>query len=99
VALVLGILGILGAFVTVGVLGVLLGIPAIVLGVMGRRKVKRGRTMQHGGLAMGGLVTGIISTVLGVILIALLVVGIAFLSSNPGFQEDIERQQRELQEP
>jgi hypothetical protein len=99
VALVLGILGILGGLITFGVLGLLLGIPAIVLGVMGRRKVKQGRSMQHGGLAMGGLITGIISTVLGVIFIALLVVGIAFLSSSSGgIQEEIERQQRELQE-
>jgi uncharacterized membrane protein len=98
VALVLGILGILGGLVTVGVLGLLLGIPAIVLGVVGRRKVKQGRTIQHGGLAMGGLVTGIISTVLGTIFVVLLVIGIVFLSSNSGFQEEIERQQRELQE-
>jgi uncharacterized membrane protein len=98
VALVLGILGILGGLVTVGVLGLLLGIPAIVLGVVGRRKVKQGRTIQHGGLAIGGLVTGIISTVLGTIFVVLLVIGIVFLSSNSGFQEEIERQQRELQE-
>jgi uncharacterized membrane protein len=98
VALVLGILGILGGLVTVGVLGLLLGIPAIVLGVVGRRKVKQGRTIQHGGLAMGGLVTGIISTVLGTIFVVLLVIGIVFLSSNSGFQEEIERQQKELQE-
>ena len=98
-ALVLGILGILGGLVTFGVLGLLLGIPAIVLGVMGRRKVKQGRTMQHGGLAMGGFVTGIISTVLGVIFVALLIVGIAFLSSSSGgIQEEFERQQRELQQ-
>jgi uncharacterized membrane protein len=98
VALVLGILGILGGLVTVGVLGLLLGIPAIVLGVVGRRKVKQGRTIQHGGLAIGGLVTGIISTVLGTIFVVLLVIGIVFLSSNSGFQEEIERQQKELQE-
>ena len=55
--------------------------------------------MQHGGLAMGGLVTGVISTVLGLIFIVLLVIGIAFLSSSSGgFQEEIERQQRELQQ-
>ena len=80
-------------------LGVLLGIPAIVLGVKGRRKVSQGRTRQHRGLATGGLVTGIIATVLGVIILALLVIGIAFLSSSTDIQREIERQQRQLQEP
>jgi len=99
VALVLGIIGILGAFFTFGVLGVLLGIVAIVLGVKGRRKVSQGRTGQGGGIAMGGLVTGIIATVIGVLILVLLVIGIAFLSSNPGLQREIERQQRQLQQP
>ncbi|HEV2772617.1 MAG TPA: DUF4190 domain-containing protein [Thermoleophilaceae bacterium] len=99
VALVLGILGILGAFFTFGVLGVLLGVAAIVLGVTGRRKVTRGRTRQYGGIAMGGLVTGIIATVLGVVILALLIIGIAFLSSNTDFQREIERQQRQLERP
>ncbi len=99
VALVLGIVGILGAIPTAGVLGVLLGIAAIVLGVKGRRRVSRGRTRQHGGIAMGGLITGIIATVIGAVILALLVIGIAFLSSSPDIQREIERQQRQLQEP
>ncbi len=99
VALVLGIVGIIGAFVTFGVLGVILGIPAIVLGVKGRRKVSQGHTLQHRGIATGGLVTGIIATVLGVAILALLVIGIAFLSSNPDFQREIDRQQKQLQQP
>ncbi len=99
VALVLGIVGILGAFFTFGVLGVLLGIAAIVLGVKGRRRVSRGQTREHGGLAMGGLVTGIIATVLGVVILAIVVIGIAFLSSSTDIQREIERQQRQLQEP
>jgi hypothetical protein len=102
VALILGVLGILITLVTVGILGivgVLLGIPAIVLGVMGRRRVKSGQTAQLGGVATGGLVTGIVAVVLGLLAIVLFAIGIALLSSTPDFQEEIERQQRQLQEP
>ncbi len=99
VALVLGIAGIIGALPTFGVLGVLLGIAAIVLGVKGRRKVSQGRTAQHRGVATGGLVTGIIATLVGVVILALLAIGIALLSSSPDFQREFERQQRQLQEP
>ena len=81
-ALVLGIAGVIGALFTFGVLGVLLGVPAIVLGVLGRRKVTQGRTMQYGGLATGGLVTGIIAILTGVVIIALVALGIAFLTSG-----------------
>ncbi|MBA3422628.1 MAG: DUF4190 domain-containing protein [Thermoleophilaceae bacterium] len=98
-ALVLGILGIIGAFLTVGVLGVVLGVAAIVLGVKGRRKVSQGRTTQHRGIATGGLVTGIIATILGVIILALVVIGFALLSSSGDLQREIERQQRQLQAP
>ncbi len=84
-ALVLGIAGIVGALFTVGVLGVLLGIPAIVLGVLGRRKVTQGRTMQYRGLATGGLVSGILAILTGVIIIALVAIGIAFLTSGVDF--------------
>jgi uncharacterized membrane protein len=76
------------------------GIAAIVLGVMGRRKVARGETTQHRGIATGGLVTGIISTVLGLVVLIAFIVGIAFLSSNSSeFQQELERQQDQLQAP
>ncbi len=94
VALVLGIVGILGAFVSVGLLGVILGVAAIIFGVRGRRKVDAGRTTQRRGLATGGLVTGIVATVLGVLIIALVVVGISVLSDNPELQREIERRQQ-----
>jgi len=98
VSLVLGILGILTTLVTLGILGivgVLFGIPAIVLGVMGRRRVKSGRTVQHGGLATGGLITGIVAVVLGALAIALFAIGLAFLSNNPDLQREIDRQQQQ----
>ena len=99
IALVLGIIGILLAFVTAGVLGILLGIPAIILGVVGRRKVSRGATRQHGGIAMGGLVTGIISLVLGIILLVVTILAVGALFSDPNFQEQLEQQQEQLQQP
>jgi len=42
-------------------------IMAWVLGVQGRRKVDRGQTDQHRGLAQAGLVLGLVGTVLGVL--------------------------------
>ena len=44
-------------------------IMAWVLGVQGRRKVDRGQSDQHRGLAQAGLVLGIVGTVLGVLAI------------------------------
>ena len=99
VALVLGIIGVLAAVPTVGVLGVILGIVAIVLGIKGRRDVDRGQTRQHRGLATGGLVAGIISTVLGVLVVAAVIVGISFLASNPDVPREIERQKQQQRQP
>jgi len=70
VALVLGIVGILTTLVSIGFLGwlgFLLGIPAIILGVLGRRKVDRGETTQARGVASGGFWTGIAAVVLGLL--------------------------------
>jgi hypothetical protein len=95
VALVLGVIGLLAAVPTVGVLGVILGIVAIVLGVKGRRDVDRGQTRQHRGLATGGLVAGIIATVLGVLILAAVIAGISFLASNSDVQREIDRQEQQ----
>ena len=74
VALVLGILAILTAcfWFVAGPLG----IAAIVLGVLGRGKAKRGEARQ-GGLAMAGLVTGAIGLILTIVLT---VAGISLLN-------------------
>jgi len=87
VALVLGIVGILMTIVSIGFLGwlgFLVGIPAIILGVIGRRKVDRGETTQARGVATAGLWTGIAAVVLGLLLTALYVVGFALLSASSG---------------
>ena len=46
--------------------GLLLGVPAIILGLNGRKKAAAGKA-TNGGQAMAGLVLGIISTLLSVV--------------------------------
>lgn len=73
-ALVLGIAALLTWFF---LLGGVLGVVAIVLGVLGRKKASRGEA-TNGGVALAGIITGAI----GVVLTILVVVGIASLFSR-----------------
>ena len=74
-ALVLGILALLTGLFFVGAL---FGVAAIVFGVLGRGRVKRGEA-DNGGMAIAGIVLG----VLGLLLTALAVVGtVTFLNSE-----------------
>lgn len=72
-ALVLGVLGILTALFLIGGL---FGLLAVVLGFIGRGRVKRGEA-DNGGVALAGIITGVIAMVLaaGALVISLLVVG------------------------
>ncbi|WP_331253571.1 DUF4190 domain-containing protein [Modestobacter sp. VKM Ac-2986] len=74
-ALVLGILSIPAAFFTFP--GTILGLLAIIFGILGLRRVKA-RRADNKGMAIAGLVTGIIGFVLGTIL---LIAAIAFVST------------------
>ena len=57
-SLVLGILSLVGCF------GALAGIPAIILGFMSKRDISRsGGALGGDGLALGGIITGILSTI------------------------------------
>lgn len=77
-ALVLGILAILTFFTLVG--GVLFGLLAIVLGLVGRGRAKRGEA-TNGGMALAGVILG----VLGLLIVAgLFAVGASFLNSDSG---------------
>ncbi len=67
-ALVIAIVGLLSCWTVVG--GFVLGITAIVLGVLGRGRVKRGEA-TNGGVAVGGIVLGALSIVAGLAFIAI----------------------------
>lgn len=63
-ALVLGILSLIGAFFG-GVGGIVLGLLAIVFGVLGLRRVKA-RRADNKGMAITGLITGVLGLLLGI---------------------------------
>jgi hypothetical protein len=67
-ALVLGILAIVTSITVVG--GVVLGIVALVLGIVGRKRATRGEA-TNGGVALAGIITGVIGALLSILLVAL----------------------------
>ncbi|MCJ8012405.1 DUF4190 domain-containing protein [Paenibacillus sp. KQZ6P-2] len=75
-ALVLGILSLVIPY-----LGFILGIIAIVLASLAFKEIKR-RSEGGRGLAVGGLVCGIVGTSLYGILILLVVIGLIFLGAS-----------------
>lgn len=73
-SLVLGILSIVG--VVFCFTGLVLGPIAIVLGSMSRKRINESRGQLTGaGMASAGLITGIIGTAIGVLILALFIVG------------------------
>ena len=76
-AMILGIGSIVGATVLFCfyIFGIALGIPAIILGVLGRKEVAAsGGRLTGSGQATAGLVTGIIGIVLNIAFLALMIV-------------------------
>ena len=73
-AMVLGILSCC-LFCLYGVVGLILGVLAVVFGVKGKRRADRGEATNRG-QAQAGLITGIVGIILGLATIALLIVGI-----------------------
>jgi hypothetical protein len=67
-ALVLGILAVVTSITVVG--GVVLGIAALVLGIVGRKRATRGEA-TNGGVALAGIITGVIGALLSIVLVAL----------------------------
>lgn len=85
-ALVMGILGLITSWL---VFGGLLGLVAVVLGVIGRSRAKRGEA-TNGGVALAGIITGVLAIALSV----LIVVGLVSLfgsDSVANFAECIEQ--------
>lgn len=78
VAGVLSILALCAAIIPfVGpIFGLIVGVVAIFLAISARKKVRAG-TAGQGGLAKAGLITGIIGTVLNVIVLILTIAGVA----------------------
>ena len=67
-ALVLGILALLVAWIPfIGLLGLLLGIAALTLGIIGRGRVRRGQA-TNGCAALAGIITGAIAIVLAIVM-------------------------------
>lgn len=76
-ALVLGILGLLTSLFFGGIV---FGIPAIVLGALGRGRANR-REATNGGMAVAGLVLGVVSLLITAAIIAF---GVSLLNSDTG---------------
>ncbi|GAA2226318.1 DUF4190 domain-containing protein [Streptomyces amakusaensis] len=74
-AMVLGILAICLLCVW-GIPGIVLGIPAVVFGVLGRKRARRGEA-NNDGMALTGIILGTIGIVLGAVVVALMVWAVA----------------------
>lgn len=83
IALVLGIASI--ALVSVyGVGGIAAGVPAIILGSLAQKEIRADRSRcSGGGLATGGIITGIIGIVLGV-LVGIVMFAFVIVAFNAG---------------
>lgn len=62
------------------VLGLIPGVSATVLGIVGRRKVDRGEAREHRGKAQAGLLLGIVAVILA---IANVILGVVLPTSRP----------------
>jgi hypothetical protein len=67
-ALVVAIIGLLGSFSVVG--GIVMGMAAVVLGFLGRNRVRRGEA-DNGGVALAGIVLGVLAIIAGLFFIAI----------------------------
>jgi hypothetical protein len=78
-ALVLGILALVTFLFTLGIGGIVFGIVAIILGVLGRKRAKRGEA-TNGGMSLAGVILGVLGLLGGIATAAL----IAFVFQNAG---------------
>ncbi|MEE4490636.1 DUF4190 domain-containing protein [Streptomyces sp. BE230] len=84
-AMVLGILSVC-LFCLYGVPGVVLGVLALIFGILGRKKSDRGEA-DNGGQALAGIILGVIGTILGV----LFIIGLIWLFNHADeFDDDID---------
>lgn len=89
-SLVLGIVSIALGWILAGILGIITGILAIILAVVAKKKIKQDPNMGGKGAATGGMVTGIIGTVL---YLAIWIIFAVLVSSTVGAFEEIGNSQ------
>ncbi|CAM5596077.1 hypothetical protein SAVIM338S_05317 [Streptomyces avidinii] len=83
-ALVLGIIAVISCYG-----GILFGIPAVIFGVLGRGKAKRGEA-DNDGMALAGIITGAVGIVVSCLFIAVAVFAVMF-DEGPGSDYDSDR--------
>ena len=86
-ALVLGLLAVVSSWTIIG--GIVLGILAVVFGVLGRGRARRGEA-TNGGMSVAGIVLGVVGALIAVALIAL---AMSLLNSPAGqsYRQCLER--------
>ena len=73
-ALIVGLLSLPAVFTVIG--GLILGVAAIVLGILGRNRANKGEA-NNGGIAIAGIVLGALGVLLSVVMGVLFAVGAA----------------------
>lgn len=81
-ALVIGILALFTAPVGIGLI---LGAAAVLMGIIARRRAKRGQG-AHGGMALAGIMLGVLAIVVGLAISAIFVYGFATDEFNETYQ-------------
>ncbi|MGW6687967.1 DUF4190 domain-containing protein [Streptomyces sp. NPDC054961] len=81
-ALVLGIIAVISCYG-----GILFGIPAVIFGVLGRGKAKRGEA-DNDGMALAGIITGAVGIVVSCVFIAIAVFALMLGDPDSGFESD-----------
>ena len=97
ISLVTGILSILamllGLCIPCGfrIIGLILGIAAAIMGFMAKKKIDESMGALGGrGLAIGGLISGLVGAVLCLLLLILGLVGMGLMFNQPGFLEGLD---------
>ncbi|MET9363972.1 hypothetical protein ABZX93_24095 [Streptomyces sp. NPDC006632] len=75
-AMVLGIVACVTMFCSWGISGIVLGVLALIFGMLGKGKAARGEASNRG-QALAGIIMGIVGIVLGVVILVLLIVLVA----------------------
>ncbi|MEU9099404.1 DUF4190 domain-containing protein [Streptomyces sp. NPDC048361] len=86
-AMVLGIIACATMLCTWGISGIVLGVLALIFGILGKGKVARGEANNRG-QAQAGFVMGIVGTVLGLVILVLLIVFVANAPSSSHSEYD-----------